>query len=175
MDFNIDEFPDHLYPTQKFTQEKDEKEVRVYYHPRPEQTLHSFRLKRRRSSHEETIEEPVLVKKAQIQNEKLSGSYQIFYPNGVLWIDTAFLQDKLHGLYKEFTEKGILIHITFYYRGIQNGLSRHFYRNGNLKGEMTLLNGEVEGTAIVYSLNKKRRLVRQFLGGELISEKECFD
>lgn len=67
------------------------------------------------------------------ENNQLSGSYKLFYPNGKPTKEANYKNGLLHGNSKKYSQNGVLIEDLNYVNGVLNGPAAFYELNGNLK------------------------------------------
>ncbi len=100
------------------------------------------------------------------QDDVLSGTRKIFYPNGNIEVEERYVDGLLDGLVKSYYEDGKLLLTAEYSKGTMSGIVKSYYQDGQLKEEVTFVNNEENGPFKEYHSNGQLSWEGTYINGE---------
>ena len=131
--------------------EYDSKEVQTRKNTR--ETIYLYKEKPLTGIVYEKNSSDVILKKFEVREGKLSGSYHEYYVNGGLKIEKFFLEGELEGVSNSFYEDGSIKEKLSYSNGLLTGERNYFWPNGLLKESNHFENGIMTGENIYFYAN----------------------
>lgn len=96
-----------------------------------------------------------LKEKTSFFNGKKEGTYNVWFDNGVVKLESHYHQNVLEGTYKSWWNNGVLASEVTYEKGEKNGVERKWFYSGKLSKKRNLLNGKENGLQQAWLENGK--------------------
>ena len=106
-----------------------------------------------------------------IENGKLNGLSEGWYPSGKKQIEEYFVNGKSHGIRIKWFSNGVKSTEDKIENGVLNGTCRKWHKNGQLAEEINMVDGNAEGTAYSWYADGSKKAEVQLKMGKVIEQK----